>query len=83
MFKRILIIPREAEEQTLETVIALPLKVQIELALYIIDVKDLCNIMNTGKGFAKQDDVTTLDYKEVYEALIDKNNFIIPYVSRH
>ena len=84
MSKRILIIPKEEKEQTLESVLQLPLNIQIQLALYVLDVKDLCNILNAVKGFSSWNEEQYKDsYKEIYEALTDKNNFVIPYISRH
>ena len=55
MSKRIIIIPKEDEAQTLESVLELPLKVQLNLALYVLDIKDLCNVLNTVKGLSKWD----------------------------
>lgn len=84
MCKRILIIPKESQEQTLESVLELPLKIQIELALYVLDTKDLCTMLNATKGFTEwSEERYSTSYKDMYEALVDENNFIIPYISKH
>jgi hypothetical protein len=82
MSKRVLIIP--SNDYTIEEMISLPLKVQIELALYVVDTTDLCTLLNVHKGFLKENDWKNKnDYKKVYEALTNKNNFVIPYISKH
>ncbi len=84
MINKILIIPKEDENQTLESVTALPLKVQVSLALYVLNTEELCTLLNVYKNLTNLNDWKKAgSYKAIYEALIDENNFIIPYVSRH
>ena len=84
MSKRVIIIPREDEAQTLESVLELPLKIQLNLALYVLDIKDLCNVLNAVKRLSKwnKENYST-DCYEIYKALKDPNNFIIPFISKH
>lgn len=78
MFEKILIIPKESKEQTIETIKVLPHKIQVQLALYIVKTEELCDIINAGKGLVKYTSKNASNYREIYKALIDKDNYVIP-----
>ena len=74
-----LIIPREDEKQTYDSVFYLPRNVQRQLALYEVSSDNIAEYMNAVKGIPPVNPAMLEIAKPIMEAFNDKDNFIIGY----